>query len=909
MRKVFRGALVVAISGAMLGGFSACKDTQDDLLYETQLEFTQKLKDQNTALDELRESQAAALAEAINNLKKEINSCNCNPQDLVDLRNAISALESKLDDKTGTLGSQITNINTEVTNLQQALADLTNSLANYATKDDLNNYATKDDLNNYASKADLQDAVDTLNKLNQDFTALQAGLSQQIQDAINDALTNYATVAQLEDSIQSVRDEAKENLDNAVAILNEENQKVAKKLDDLIEEYNKTANKLDTFLGDYTGTLGDLISAYEAADKELQDQIDALSTRVEANEKAIEAVKKQLAKLVTSVIVQGTYNPLIGSFTLPANVQSNVLCAFYGETDNDIEFPSTLTGNLVDQAARLSAGDIKLLEETGLDSKLQIINGTKLLGGEGNAGKIYVTVNPTAVDFEGLSFDLVNSLDEKAGITLSSLTPSKDKLTFGYSRGEAANGFYEAKATLKEADINKAKLSFNKSALVAAVKDLYQNKTAAKLTTVVGALYDAVNDNLDRNAVKASWTNEGTANSVYSQYGVAAFAIKPLSYAFDPSVSYTIPNISLNIPSLDDFKFEFNLGELNLDFNFDLSFDLNFDLNDFEITIGEIELGSIDLSGVNPTVEVKFEYDYPVFEEKTIAGETILVVAKDENDKDKTEVHEGTATVSLDNFMSDLSKEMSSAINEQINTAIQSMTADLSSSIKKQIKEQILDQLSTKLNEQIAGQINEKINNMATDLNSQVNDLMSDLAGQINDKIGSTLDSAQSYLDKLQNLIDRLNSYINRINNLSVGDKIHAYLQPTLVYQTNSSYFSQVSTSANNPTVFKVAGGNAIILHPTSYSAELVAPAFKKFVGVTNVYSNDNATVTAQKGDSKCLAAARTANSQKYINEVFDGGRYGVPFVGQAGYTYEIVYAALDYQGKVALRKYYIKVI
>jgi hypothetical protein len=903
MRKVFRGALLVAISGAMVGGFSACKDTQDDYRYEIEQEFTQKLKDTNTSLEELRDAQTAELNKAINNLLAQIDQCNCNPQDIVDLNNAVAALRETLGDSEnpaeGTIADKITATNNAVSDLQTQVAEFTN---NYASKEDLANYASKEDLEKYATQDQLAAyaKVEDLNNLNTQLTQLEAGISEKIQEALNAALANYATTAYVDSTATAVKDEAKANLDSVASVLR--------------QEAKITSDKLNALVGDYEGTLGDLIDAYKAADKDLQDQIDALDKRITANTKAIEAVESKLAKLVTSVLVQGAYNRFTGAFALPTNIQSNILCAYYGQTDTDIEFPSSQTGNLVNQSGGFTSADITFLKNTGLENTLKLTNGAMIVGDEGNAGKLYITVNPTAVDFDGLSFDLVNSLDEKSGITLSSIQPSTDKLTFGYSRGASANGFYEATATLKKEDISKAKVNVNKSALVSAVKDLYQNKTAANFTNIASTLYNQVNNVLDANAVKAAWTNEdGSANSVYSQYGIAAFAFKPLSFAFDPSFSYTIPNIDFNLPSLDDIKFDFDLGDLDLNLDFDLTFDLNFNLDDFNISVGEISLGEITLDGVNPTVEVTFEYDYPIFEETTIgSGEnatTILTVAKDENGNDRSEVHTGSATVSLEDFMADLSDSMSKSINDQISKALSDMIDDLNSSLKEQIKTQLLDQISSTLNNEISSKLNEQINNMATDLNNSINDLLGDLSSEINNQISSTLSNYQSYLDKLQSLIDRVNNVINRVNNINVGDKIHTYLQATLVYEGNSGKYARVSSMKSAPTVFKVSGGNAIILHPTSLSAEIIAPAYKKFVGVTNVFKNSDLSKSAQGGDANCLAAAKSANSAKYIDEVIDGSRYGVPFVGQAGYTYEIAYAALDFQGKVSMRKYYIRVI
>ena len=46
---------------------------------------------------------------------------------------------------------------------------------------------------------------------------------------------------------------------------------------------------------------------------------------------------------------------------------------------------------------------------------------------------------------------------------------------------------------------------------------------------------------------------------------------------------------------------------------------------------------------------------------------------------------------------------------------------------------------------------------------------------------------------------------------------------------------------------------------------------------------------------------------QQSINEVIDGGYNGfIGFTGKAGYTYEILYTAVDYTGKVVVKKFYV---
>ena len=108
--------------------------------------------------------------------------------------------------------------------------------------------------------------------------------------------------------------------------------------------------------------------------------------------------------------------------------------------------------------------------------------------------------------------------------------------------------------------------------------------------------------------------------------------------------------------------------------------------------------------------------------------------------------------------------------------------------------------------------------------------------------------------------------------------------------------------------MLRLSGGNAVRLFPTTYNAEIAVPTFKKFVAVTNVYGPNGET--AQGGDATCLSLLDKANAQTYMNEVIPGERLSVPFYAdQAGYTYEIVYSALDYRGVTSTRQFFIKVV
>ncbi|MDE6444373.1 MAG: hypothetical protein K2K64_08155, partial [Muribaculaceae bacterium] len=87
-----------------------------------------------------------------------------------------------------------------------------------------------------------------------------------------------------------------------------------------------------------------------------------------------------------------------------------------------------------------------------------------------------------------------------------------------------------------------------------------------------------------------------------------------------------------------------------------------------------------------------------------------------------------------------------------------------------------------------------------------------------------------------------------------------------------------------------------------SFSGELLVPAYRKIVTVSNVYQNG-----VEVANAKTLL--EKANSGDDINTVIDGDRHKVALTTlEKGYTYEIFYSALDYRGVTSSRKYYIEV-
>jgi hypothetical protein len=94
-------------------------------------------------------------------------------------------------------------------------------------------------------------------------------------------------------------------------------------------------------------------------------------------------------------------------------------------------------------------------------------------------------------------------------------------------------------------------------------------------------------------------------------------------------------------------------------------------------------------------------------------------------------------------------------------------------------------------------------------------------------------------------------------------------------------------------------------LIPTSHTLEILAPAYKKLVGVTNVFKG---AANAQAGDKACKEALTKVNDQAGVAEILAGDTYVVSATFEAGYVYEVVYTAVDFFGMVDTKKFYVTV-
>lgn len=599
-------------------------------------------------------------------------------------------------------------------------------------------------------------------------------------------------------------------------------------------------------------------TAKDAADKATA-AVATLTTRVAAVEKSVkeltaklDAMTGKLNHLITGIELQQVNNPVFGKMNLPLDVNSKMLVSYFGEASN-VNFPPVNTSS--------TEYDGKTIVISSTDNQLLGISTEKFdgyLGAEnGNLklGSVYMTVNPAGVDLEGATFELVNSQGVASSVKLSELVKSDEVLKFGFG-GRAADptlpSLYVADATVPVADIDKIKLTLGGN-FESEVEDLLKNHTLSDLAQVAKLIYGQFNNKIEATGVKAGWeyeqttydekgnaTTETIKDATYSEFGLAATTFKPLSYKFLYGRHFKpLPTIS----PIEDFTLDSKLTITMPTFNF------NFDGVDLGFSFGNI---AVSLNGAEIVVNIP---ETPVYDND---NHQIGYIKPD--------------PIRVTDF-----SQLEAQISASISSSLQAQDEKINEAFKKAI-----------------GEVAKKINSQ---INTEMAKLKTNIEGQFDKIISEIQDKVNGYLGTVNNYIGKANSFLNRINRF-IEDPNH-YLQVTMLYSANDGAFHQVSNSSVMPTTLVLNGGDGITLHPTSYTYDMIAPSFKKYVAVTKVYD----TKTGVTDEALTKAANNEAG---LLNTVFPGNYTDVALKLTKGYTYEIVYSSLDYHGVTSTRKFYI---
>ncbi len=930
-RKLLNGLLLVAASCAAVGTFTSCKDNVSDLEKQVANEYS-SLEKRVAKL----EGDVVELNNALTKAKEELN------KKIDDLGTKLGQDLTKLEDK---LQKQIDELAKKPHLSEQDVRDIFNDMFTPLTAEDIKNmgFVTSEELEE-ALRDITSCAVDCV-QLEKDVKALQtlteslegrikaledAGLNEDaINQLIDAALVNIkADLIQLQGDMLTVQGDVEtingtietinssiETINGSIESLNEDVQKALEaynyietnklklevllgladdlsdklgqidslqegldKLTDetipgMLADINDLSEKIDTVESNLTEKLNELETGLgdriEALNSTLTANYDELTRKVNANAAAIEALEskvdklfsqlnKRINSLIGSIITQGTYNPLFGTFSLPIGVQSNMLVNYTGQNDHSAySFPSYNTFASYDNEPMLTQADENMLKLSGNFEDMVIEEGALLYNGLDYApdklylGKIFTTINPNNINFAGQYLPLVNSRDEAAPVELY-VKKSNELLDFGYTR--ANNGFYEADALVPATRDNFDKIMLRiDDNLKEAGKKLLKDRSRSSVLGLMKGLYEQLSGILPAYGLKAAWEVDGVEYATYSSYNIAATTFRPLSYSFlhDKSIDRRLPIIdALNesLIDIDPSKYKFEFGTINLD---GVTVELGFTFGDF----------SLDYTG-------NLEVEGDVY---------------DVNDPTKVIGHVKATVTNMDDFLAQL--------NSQLNDKVEGWDAELTEKFDAAITNLI-------------GQIQERIDDMMADMEAEINgkleDMITDIENEVNNRVGH-------YLDKFNKFISKYNTLAEKINHVLANP--NHYLQLTMAYNNGYGSIHFLSNNINRPTVFKMAGGSVAELYPTSYTGEVLAPAYCKFIGCTNVIKDGK---SAQEGDAEMQAALKRINSLGNMNKVFKGvqRRYGLPIPTDVvkGATYELVYTAVDYHGTTSTAKFYFTV-
>lgn len=604
-----------------------------------------------------------------------------------------------------------------------------------------------------------------------DKAALEARINEnrRLIDALGEKFGDYAN---LDAAVAASKAYTDEKVTEARDVLNQ-------RIEQLRGEDESAREQLEATLMEKITANGEAISNEADARKQLQDNYDM-------------AFDYLINKNLNSIAINATENPVLGYFNAAfVGSQLNLAASFYG----------TVAQSMQDWE-NCSPGDL--------------LN-------NGNAGEIYVSLNPTEIDPRCItSLKLVDSQGNEAkGFELGQLQNTSRVLTYGFTKAAAevsANGFYAI--PVKAVDPANDDFSLNKGELKEAAKNVIaklQNpkKSSLNLSQIATALYSSVNNKLKAYTVKAEYylwnpkTMEFVKKSaVAPTYNMAAFAVKPLSYnTLKDNQSLKNLGLALDkymIPTLSD-----KLGKFMnaLDVKVELSEDQK-NLNVYTI----VALADVTVHYDEPTKKAWF-----VKNGAPIAGSEI---------KNVTEVELITST--------DLE-------GEHVQNVYKIKTTD-----------------------------------------STIADVVAELNRQLNTKLQPVKDAIQNAATKWDNAITPVNNLLKKIN-ANIGN-VNELLQPTLLYKNSNTGDWNTLSTLKGKLGTRMTGTGSTVLVATSWTGELLAPAYKKSVYVKGNPADVNVTLM----DGTTPAKKFDGSVQKVLLTVGPKAK---------GKSYTIVYEAVDYSG------------
>lgn len=573
------------------------------------------------------------------------------------------------------------------------------------------------------------------------------------------------------------------------------------------------ANALTTALNDKFNSLsGTVTSLKEAQDKVNGAYADALEYLVNKN--------------LSNIAINATENPVLGYYNAAfLGSQLNLASSFYG------------TAAQTNQDWHIAQGDF--------------LN-------EGNAGYIYVSLNPTEFSPSNIvGLKLVDSQGNEAkGFELGKIENTDKVLTYGVRATTSSNGFYAI--PVNAVDPANDDFSLNKGELKEAAKNIIaelQNpkESDLNLSQIATALYNSVNNKLKAYTVKAEYylydssKPEGERlvkkHQVAPTYNMAAFAVNPLSYNTLKD-NQSLKNLGLALdkymlPTLSD-----KLGEF-------------MDALDFQI---KNEDGK----------QIKM---YSMLSSKNVVayenGNDVILVNTQTGDE-----------FTLPNTK--IAKEMSgSSFDENVYTKHDGYYTDSEGNLHYYWYWVPSDNEVTDNYERMY--VFESTDNTIDELIGSINEQIATQLQPVKDAITNAATKWDNAITQVNNLLHKINAHISDVNQL---------LQPTMLYKSSKTGDWNTLSTLGGRLGTRMTGTGSTVLVATSWTGELLAPAYKKTVEVKG--NPEGAKVTLMDGTTPAKKIA--GSTQKVL------------FTATAKGKYTIVYKAVDYSGVSVEKEYHITV-
>lgn len=659
--------------------------------------------------------------------------------------------------------------------------------------------------------------------------------NQQLQANIDDLKSDVATNKDKIDALEAQVAANKAAIENLNGTWTEKFQKLNTQLNESIGALGDRATALEEEVNKINGQLPTELAKLNQAIQDIAE-LKTKSKEVDELQKKLDELNEKLYGKLAGEGDINTLNDAIKIINEKLTTMSEQLDAIYAILNNNVSgiviqaTDCPVTG--YENAAFLGSQANILSAYWGVpasgDEEFEV-KGGKLI--KSDAGNIYININPANVDPSNITFRLVDSQGNDApGFKLGAPVVTDKVLKYGITRATSANGFYAIPVECTDPqndglDMNKGQLKEAAKNVLAKLQD--PKSTSLNLSGLASALYSNLNNQLTAYGVQASWKQKDQNGNEVEK--VVTSEIKLAAFAVKPlSFDFLANNSKLDNLSLDRFMLPTNLSEKLKG-------------------ISGLDFNNIIDPSTGKTIEVA-----------TIVAVPGVKIVPNGNDLDIIQISDGKVLNTIKNAsIEGEEKEVNKDISIEVNGSTGSTTLTT-----------YIYQIKVK------------------------DDTMKNLIADLNKNLSTTLGPVKTALDWANTLAGKYDQNVAKVNNLikkveGVIKNVNKYLQPAIMFKADNGSWNFVSTGSHFATSFVGVGATPLVA--TSYTAELLAPAYKKQLYVKE-------------------AGAEILVNGKATKSAFNGQIQKVVFNASKAGNYTIVYKAIDYSGKVVEKNFYVTV-